>query len=108
MHAIKSSFKQVCYVNMKLCLILRLRHTLLYECDLTMRVFQEMACQEVPKDVLGLAMMDPNFKKGRGNLRKGFGRSDEKLRPGLGGPGLGAGSTASQVIELNLTANISI
>ena len=50
-----------------------------------------MACQEVPKDVIALAMLDPNFKKGRGNPRKGFGRSDEKLRPGLGGPGLGAG-----------------
>ena len=48
-----------------------------------------MACQEVPRDVLELAMLDPNFKKGRGNPRKGFGRSDEKLRPGLGaGSGL--------------------
>lgn len=67
----------------------------------------EMACQEVPKDVLGLAMMDPNFKKGRGNLRKGFGRSDEKLRPGLGGPGLGAGSTASQAPSLAIEGPMS-
>lgn len=43
-----------------------------------------MACQEVPRDVLELALLDPNFKKSRGNPRKGFGRSDEKLRPGLG------------------------
>ena len=54
-----------------------------------------MACQEVPRDVLELAMLDPNFKKGRGNPRKGFGRSDQKLRPGLGADsGSGAPSLA--------------
>ena len=55
-----------------------------------------MACQEVPHDVLQLAMIDPNFKQGRGNPRKGFGRSDVKMRPGLG-----ADSEAS----VNLTTN---
>ena len=50
-----------------------------------------MACQEVPRDVLELAMLDPNFKKGRGNPRKGFGRSDQKLRPGLGAGSGGGG-----------------
>ena len=45
---------------------------------------QEMACQEVTQSVLDIAMMDPHFKKGRNNPTKGFGRSDQKLRPGLG------------------------
>lgn len=58
-----------------------------------------MACQEVPRDVLALAMLDPNFKKGRGNPRKGFGRSDEKLRPGLG-----AGSAPPMAIEGPMSA----
>ena len=64
-----------------------------------------MACQEVPQDLLNMAMMDPNFKKGRGNPRKGFGRGDEKLRPGLGADSASSVCTKS-FKECSITSNV--